>query len=301
MEAVALQDVALRVPAGWTATRQADPPALLETGKAADVAFKVTVATDARYSQPYWRRNPKIDRYDIDKPADFPLPWSPPDVVSVVRYGSPTGSGAGSVLPVTLEQPAFFRYEGRWVGGEKQKVVNVVPALSVSMTPEIAVMPLGGGARREFRVTVANAAKSSGEAVVRLEVPAGWKVEPAQAAASLRFEGDEATARVLRDRARDAGRGRIRGARGGDARGAGVPRRRAGHRLRPHPGAPSPPPGRLARAGHRREGRPRGVDRLRARVRRRGRRPPSSSSASPRPCSPRTTSPTATFRASPRS
>ena len=195
MEAVALQDVALRVPAGWTAARQADPPTLLETGKAADVAFKVTVATAARYSQPYWRRNPKVDRYDIDNPADFPLPWSPPDVVSVVRYGSPTG--AGSVLPVTLEQPALFRYEGRWVGGEKQKVVNVVPALSVSMTPEIAVMPLGGGARREFRVTVANAAKSSGEAVVRLDVPAGWKVEPAQSAASLRFEGDEATARFF--------------------------------------------------------------------------------------------------------
>jgi len=197
MEAVALQDVALRVPPGWTAARQADPPAMLEPGKAADVAFKVTVASNARYSQPYWHRNPKVDRYEVDNPADFPLPWSPPDVVSVVRYGSPTGPGVNSVLPVTLEQPAFFRYEGRWVGGEKQKVVNVVPSLSVSLTPDVAVMPVAGGARREFRVTVANAAKGSGEAVVRLDVPAGWKVEPAQAAASLRFEGDEATARFF--------------------------------------------------------------------------------------------------------
>jgi hypothetical protein len=195
MEAVTLPEVALRVPAGWTAARQADPPATLEPGKAADVAFKVTVAPNARYSQPYWHRNPKVDRYDVDNPGDFPLPWSPPDVVSVVRYGSPTAPG--SVLPVTIEQPAFFRYEGRWVGGEKQKVVNVVPALSVTMTPEIAVMPVGGGARREFRVTVANAAKGAGEAVVHLEVPAGWKVEPAQSAASLRFEGDEATARFF--------------------------------------------------------------------------------------------------------
>jgi len=194
-EPVALQDVALRIPTGWTAARQADPPASLEAGKAADVSFKVTVAPNARYSQPYWHRNPKVDRYDVDNPADFPLPWSPPDVVSVIRYGSPTGPG--SVLPVTLEQPAFFRYEGRWVGGEKQKVVNVVPALSVSMTPDIAVMPVGGGARREFRVTVANEAKGSGEAVVHLQVPAGWKAEPAQAAASLRFEGDEATARFF--------------------------------------------------------------------------------------------------------
>ena len=194
-EPVVLQDVAVRVPTGWTAARHADPPGSLEAGKAADVSFKVTVAPNARYSQPYWHRNPKVDRYDVDNPADFPLSWSPPDVISVIRYGSPTGPG--SVLPVTLEQPAFFRYEGRWVGGEKQKVVNVVPALSVSMTPDIAVMPVGGGARREFRVTVANEAKGSGEAVVHLEVPSGWKVEPAQAAASLRFEGDEATARFF--------------------------------------------------------------------------------------------------------
>jgi LmbE family N-acetylglucosaminyl deacetylase len=196
-EPVVLQDVALRVPAGWTAAREADPPSSLEAGQAADVSFKVTVAPNARYSQPYWRRNPKVDRYDIDNPADLALPWSPPDVVSLVRFGSPTAPGAGSVVPVTLAQPAFFRYEGRWVGGEKQKVVNVVPGLSVSLTPEIAVMPVGGGARREFRVTVANGAKGSGEALVRLEVPAGWKVEPAQAAASLRFEGDEATARFF--------------------------------------------------------------------------------------------------------
>ena len=72
------------------------------------------------------------------------LPWSPPDVVAVVRYGSPTAQ-PGSVVPVTLEAPAFYRYEGRWVGGEKQKVVNVVPALSVALTPEVAVMPVGGG------------------------------------------------------------------------------------------------------------------------------------------------------------
>jgi hypothetical protein len=100
-------------------------------------------------------------------------------------------------VPATIEAPAFYRYEGRWVGGEKQKVVNVVPALSVSLTPSVAVMPIGGGARREFRVAVANGAKASGEAVVRLVVPAGWTVEPAEARVALRFEGDEATSRFF--------------------------------------------------------------------------------------------------------
>jgi LmbE family N-acetylglucosaminyl deacetylase len=194
-EPVALQEVAVRVPAGWTATRQSEPPARLEPGKGADVPFKVTVGPSARYSQPYWRRNPKVDRYDIEIPAHHTLPWSPPDVTAVVRYGS--ASGAGPAVPATVEASAFYRYEGRWVGGEKQKVVNVVPALSVALTPSVAVMPTGAGARREFRVAVVNEARGSGEAVVRLDVPAGWTVEPAEARVALRFEGDESTSRFF--------------------------------------------------------------------------------------------------------
>jgi hypothetical protein len=190
---VGLQEIALRTPAGWTVTRQAEPPAELAAGKGTEAAFKVTVAPDARYSQPYWRRNPKVDRYDIVVPADQTLPWSPPDVVALVRYSS----AAPSPLPIAVERPAFWRYEGRWVGGEKQKVVNVVPALSVGLTPAVAVMPVGAGARREFRVTVLNDARASGEATVRLEVPAGWRVEPAEARVALRFEGEEITSRFF--------------------------------------------------------------------------------------------------------
>ena len=190
---VGVQELALRVPAGWTVARPAEPPAELAPGKGAEVAFKVTVAADARYSQPYWRRNPRVDRYDLDVPRDQTLPWSPPDVVALVRYAS----AAPSPLSVTVERPAFWRYEGRWVGGEKQKVVNVVPALSVGLTPSVAVTPTGAGARREFRVTVLNDAKSSGQATVRLEAPAGWTVEPAEARVALRFEGDEATSRFF--------------------------------------------------------------------------------------------------------
>ena len=194
-EPVGVQEVALRTPAGWTVARQAEPPAELAAGKGTEVAFKVTVAPDARYSQPYWRRNPRVDRYDLDVPQDQTLPWSPPDVVALVRYKSATMPG--SSLPVTVERPAFWRYEGRWVGGEKQKVVNVVPALSVGLTPAVAVMPVGAGARREFRVTVLSDARASGEATVRLEAPAGWTVEPAQARVPLRFEGEEVTSRFF--------------------------------------------------------------------------------------------------------
>jgi hypothetical protein len=54
---------------------------------------------------------------------------------------------------------------------------------------------LGREARREFRVTVLNNAKTASSASVRLETPAGWTVEPKQAKVELRFEGEEVNAR----------------------------------------------------------------------------------------------------------
>jgi hypothetical protein len=77
-------------------------------------------------------------------------------------------------------------------------VLNVVPALNVSLTPEIVIIPLGAARpRREFRVTVVNDAKGPSTAMVRLEVPAGWSVDPESAAVNLRYEGEEITSRFF--------------------------------------------------------------------------------------------------------
>jgi len=191
-EPVAVQDVGLRVPEGWTAARASAPPARLEAGKGVEVAFAVTVGEKARYSQPYWHRDPAVDRYDVDVPADQTLPWSPPDVVVLTRYAS---GAEGGQIPITLETPAELRYEGRWVGGEKEKVVNVVPSLSVMLTPDVAVLPLANAAPREFRVVVRNEVRGAGEASLHLEAPPGWRVDPAEARIALHFEGEEVTSR----------------------------------------------------------------------------------------------------------
>jgi hypothetical protein len=91
-----------------------------------------------------------------------------------------------------------WRYEGPWVGGEKQKVVNVVPVLSVRMAPGIAIAPLtAGAARKEFRLRVLNGAAGPTAATVRLEVPRGWRTEPAEAPLAFGFEGEEMGARFF--------------------------------------------------------------------------------------------------------
>ena len=185
LEVVAL---ALQAPAGWKAAPvETVAERSLEPGQRAQARFEVTASPTARYSQPYWRRPPGRDRFELEVPAHDTLPWSPPELMATLRYRA-----AGT--EAALERPAMWRYEGP-AGGEKQKVTQVVPALSVQVTPALAAVALPSRGPREFRVTVANNVKGATTARVRLEAPSGWKVEPGEAALSFRFEGERLGAR----------------------------------------------------------------------------------------------------------
>jgi len=187
---VRLDEVALTVPSGWTTTGKLDKTGELAPGQKAQGTFTVTVGANARYTQPYWKRNFKVDRYDILIPEHHTLPWSPSDIQARFTFSS-DGTAFGRT------QAAQYRYEGSWVGGEKQKEVNVIPTLSVQLTPEIVVAPKSATAvRRELRAVVKNGGKGQIDAVVTLDAGT-LKVEPAQATVKFRYEGEELTVRFF--------------------------------------------------------------------------------------------------------
>jgi hypothetical protein len=98
----------------------------------------------------------------------------------------------------TITSPAYYRYDGPWVGGEKQKVVNVVPSVSVALTPDIAVVPVAqSGQRKEFRVAVKNNERAGGAVQVKLETPAGWTVTPATTTLNFSVENEEMSAQFF--------------------------------------------------------------------------------------------------------
>jgi len=188
---LAVDGLSLRVPEGWSMRTVSGGAKELAASQGLEMKFAVTAAPGARPSQPYWHRREGRDRYEVDDPRLAGLPWSPPDVVAMLDWR--VGGAA-----VHSQAPAVWRYEGPWVGGEKQKVVNVVPALSVRMAPGIAVAPLtAGGARKEFRLRVLNGAAGPTAATVRLEVPRGWRTEPAEDTLTFGFEGEEMGARFF--------------------------------------------------------------------------------------------------------
>ena len=57
-------------------------------------------------------------------------------------------------MEITLSKPVAYRYAGRWVGGEKQKRVSVLPKVSVEISPEVVVFPIASDDRtRSLSVT----------------------------------------------------------------------------------------------------------------------------------------------------
>ena len=97
-------------------------------------------ARDARPSQPYWRRLPDRDRHELARPRGR-------DAARGARRPSWRARASASTgVATTVSVPVAWRYEGPFVGGERRHELQVVPELSVRLTPEIAAIPLAGAA-----------------------------------------------------------------------------------------------------------------------------------------------------------
>jgi LmbE family N-acetylglucosaminyl deacetylase len=187
---VTVDDASLEAPAGWSVSKKEGEVRALDSGQSLRLRYDLAVAAAARPSEPYWKRDPQKERYVLDSPAAETLPWSRPDVTASARVRV-----AGMAL--RLDAPATYRYEAP-TGGEKQHVLEVVPALSLRLSPDLLLFPEGPSrAAKEVRVTVKNYAPGAGSATVRVVAPAGWKAEPKDALVRFERRGDEATARFF--------------------------------------------------------------------------------------------------------
>jgi LmbE family N-acetylglucosaminyl deacetylase len=95
----------------------------------------LTIPADARVTEPYWHRKGEEGRYTFDADAPFGLPMRPSPFYVQVTLALPGGEEVIQGLPVE------HRYEGDIFSGEKRSDVLVVPAFSVRVAPEVAIVP----------------------------------------------------------------------------------------------------------------------------------------------------------------
>ena len=146
----------------------------------ADSIFRVRAAENAEPTQPYFTR-PSIEQpyYDVSRPEWRLRSFAPYPLAAWAEF---TFDG----LPIHLGETVqtLQRVQGR--GGFYEPLV-VTPLLGVRMEPEGRILPLDGTAL-PVRVTVHSQAAADG--TISLELPAGWRAEPAEASFHLAAAGD---------------------------------------------------------------------------------------------------------------
>ena len=193
-----------------------------------DVTMKIPAA--ARVSEPYWHRKGEEGRYTFDADAPFGLPFRPTEFYGEVTLGFPGVPGGPAVEEVFGTVPVQYRYSGDIFSGEKRTELLIVPALSVRVSPEVAIIPAAslrpptpatagrGGRRgappataasapapiqanagesREVRVTVINDLPGASDSTVTLDLPQGWTSTPAEQPLKLARQDESQTLRFL--------------------------------------------------------------------------------------------------------
>ncbi len=142
-----------------------------------------TIPPDTPYSQPFWLRKPPVgDTYDISDQKLIGLADSPPEFMA--RF---TLEFSGT--SVTLHRPVHYRYVDP-TEGELTRAVDIVPAVAVDLPERVAVFPSEASKRIEVHLK-ANTADMAGD--LRIELPDGWKSEPASQGFRLAQTGGEQT------------------------------------------------------------------------------------------------------------
>ncbi|MGE0041490.1 MAG: PIG-L family deacetylase [Vicinamibacterales bacterium] len=147
-----------------------------------------TIPAGARLTAAYFHTGTDAARYVFDDDVPFGLPFRPTPYTATF-----TVNVGGVEIARTL--PIEHRSEGSIFSGEKRSELHVVPKFSVTASPGVVVMPTGGGATREVRVTVENHGTGAAQADVRLVLPAGWSASPASSPVSFTREDEARTVR----------------------------------------------------------------------------------------------------------
>jgi LmbE family N-acetylglucosaminyl deacetylase len=156
-------------------------PARLGYNQSAAAEFSRPVPDNEPYSQPYWLIQPPAgSHYRVADPSLIGLPEAP--ALARVRLRL-TVNGT----PVELVRPVHYRYADR-AQGERDRPVLVVPPVTVELSNSHALFP--SAAPRRVQVSVkANVKNASGD--LRLEAPAGWKVEPPSRGFQIAVSGEQ--------------------------------------------------------------------------------------------------------------
>lgn len=163
----------------------------LEPGEMRAEHFKISVSEDAKYTRPYFSRgNPETETVytvSVGDPQWLTKPWAPWPLIAGLRYivkypvGFDNNFVENTVAKIKFIDPTL---------GQSERPLMVGPPISVLLTSPVVVAPVGTARASQIGVSVRSNVQNPVHAKLRLETPAGWKVEPAEITVDLDHDGD---------------------------------------------------------------------------------------------------------------
>jgi LmbE family N-acetylglucosaminyl deacetylase len=206
-----IDDVVLDVPQGWRVRAYKGEYGPMKPGEDYYANFQLQVPAGAAYTRPYWHRtNPETDSVNIvddERYATLPLPVPlleahaqyhldkprsklsrlKPGRVGPLEVGSSRENvGPGGRLSAQVVVP-FLNDSGM----TKKLLPAVVPAFSVELEPGSQVIPTSNGRHSTVKVGVRSNASGAARGTLRLELPEGWRAQPAEEQVAFERRGEK--------------------------------------------------------------------------------------------------------------
>jgi len=183
-----IDHIKLEVPAGWNTINGKTKPETVAPGKDLHADFRLRVPKETPYTRPYWHRdNPDIDSiHHVDNETYATLPFPPPALRARVEYsiGKSPESRNGITTPVVTP---YLNDETK----QRSRILAVVPSFSVMLEPGTQVISTHNGSNSTVTVGVTSNLTKSVRGNLRLELPEGWRSEPAQSDVSFSHRGEK--------------------------------------------------------------------------------------------------------------
>jgi LmbE family N-acetylglucosaminyl deacetylase len=180
--------VKLEVPAGWNTINGKIRPETVKPGEDFHANFRLRVPEHAAYTRPYWHRDdPERDSLNhIDNEQYATLPFPPPALRAHVEYSVAEASEAKTHNGIDAVVVTLFVDEA---GKQRARPLAIVPAFSVELEPGTQVISTHNGSTTTVTVGVTSNSVREARGVLRLELPQGWRSEPAETAVDSKERG----------------------------------------------------------------------------------------------------------------
>ena len=184
-----IDHIKLDVPAGWNTLSGKTRPETVKAGKDLHANFRLRVPKNAGYTRPYWHRDDPdteaVNHIDDEKYATLPFP--PPALRARVEYtvgeaGAAARNGINAVVVTPFLDDA---------GKVQSRPLAIVPAFSVMLEPGTQVISTHNGSTSTVAVGVTGNLTRAMQGKLELELPAGWRSEPAQFAVDFKKRAEK--------------------------------------------------------------------------------------------------------------